>query len=291
MNTSKKTFPKGAPPQFQTQQPGIENQMDPKPIYEHYDYKFQGEKLRNKVAIVTGGDSGIGRAVSLAYAKEGAKVVIVYFHTEFDDARETQRLIESYGKECLLLEADLSKPKAAEQIADKVMHHFKQINILVNNAGVQYPQKKLEDIKDEDLHHTFDVNFFGAFYLIKACLPHLQEGDSIINTTSVVAFEGSEQLLDYTATKGALTSFSRALSTQLAPKGIRVNCVAPGPIWTPLIPASFDAARVSQHGANTPMKRMGQPIEVAPAYVFLASKDGSYMTGTTLHINGGTITS
>jgi len=290
MNSKTKDFPKGAPPQFQTHQPGIESQMEPKPIFEHYDYKSQGEKLRNKVAVITGGDSGIGRAVSIAYAKEGAKVAIVHYHTEFEDAKMTQRIIEDYGKDCLLIEADLSKPKAAEQIVDKVVQHFKEINILVNNAAVQFPQDKFEDIKDEDLHRTFDVNFFGAFYMIKACLPHMQEGDCIINTTSVVAFEGNATLLDYTATKGALTSFSKGLSEHLAPRGIRVNCVAPGPIWTPLIPASFKAQRVAEHGANTPMKRMGQPVEVAPAYVMLASKDGSYMTGSTIHINGGTIT-
>ncbi|MCL1949077.1 MAG: SDR family oxidoreductase [Turicibacter sp.] len=288
MNSNIKSFPKGAPPQFQTQQPGWESLMEPKPIYEHYDYKHQGEKLRNKVAIITGGDSGIGRAVSMAYAKEGARLAIVYHHSEFEDARQTQKIIEGYGKECLLIEADLAKPQAAPKIAEKVIGHYKQINILVNNAGVQFPQNKISDIRDEDLHHTFNVNFFAAFYLIQSCLPHMSEGDCIINTTSVVAFEGNPTLLDYTASKGALTSFSRALSEQLAPKGIRVNCVAPGPIWTPLIPSSFNAQQVASFGSGTPMKRMGQPVEVAPAYVMLASKDGSYMTGATIHINGGT---
>ena len=290
MNSSDKPFPKVAPPQTQTNQPGIESLMDPKPVYEHPDYQVQGKKLKDKVAIVTGGDSGIGRAVAIAFAKEGARVAVVHYANEYDDAAEVKKFIENFGSECLLLEGDLARPQFADEIVKRVIEQYKQINILVNNAAVQFPQKSISQIKDAELLHTFNVNFFGTFYLTRAIVPHMTCGDSIINTTSVVAFEGNETLLDYTATKGALTSFTYALAKQLAPKGIRVNAVAPGPIWTPLIPASFDAQRVAAHGTNTPIGRMGQPVECVGAYVLLASNDASYMTGTTLHVNGGTIT-
>lgn len=281
-------FPKTAKPQTQTKQPGIESQMDPKPIYDHPEYNNGSGRLKNKVAIITGGDSGIGRAVALAFAKEGAKVVVVYYD-ETEDANETKQAIEQAHGECLLIQGDLTNPSFAQDIVNQTLAKFNQINILVNNAAVQYPQNEITQIKDEDLHKTFAVNYFGTFYLTRAVVPHLTEGDSIINTTSVTAYEGNETLLDYSSTKGALTVFTRSLASNLAKKGIRVNAVAPGPIWTPLIPASFDAQKVSQHGANVPMKRMGHPVELAGAYVLLASNEGSYMSGITIHVNGGTI--
>lgn len=281
-------FPKTAKPQTQTKQPGIESQMDPKPIYDHPEYNNGSGRLKNKVAIITGGDSGIGRAVALAFAKEGAKVVVVYYD-ETEDANETKQAIEQAHGECLLIQGDLTNPSFAQDIVNQTLAKFNQINILVNNAAVQYPQNEITQIKDEDLHKTFAVNYFGTFYLTLAVVPHLTEGDSIINTTSVTAYEGNETLLDYSSTKGALTAFTRSLASNLAKKGIRVNAVAPGPIWTPLIPASFDAQKVSQHGANVPMKRMGHPVELAGAYVLLASNEGSYMSGITIHVNGGTI--
>ncbi|MBP3908281.1 MAG: SDR family oxidoreductase [Turicibacter sp.] len=281
-------FPKTAKPQTQTKQPGIESQMDPKPIYDHPEYNNGSGRLKNKVAIITGGDSGIGRAVALAFAKEGAKVVVVYYD-ETEDANETKQAIEQAHGECLLIQGDLTNPSFAQDIVNQTLAKFNQINILVNNAAVQYPQNEITQIKDEDLHKTFAVNYFGTFYLTRAVVPHLTEGDSIINTTSVTAYEGNETLLDYSSTKGALTAFTRSLAYNLAKKGIRVNAVAPGPIWTPLIPASFDAQKVSQHGANVPMKRMGHPVELAGAYVLLASNEGSYMSGITIHVNGGTI--
>ena len=281
-------FPKTAKPQTQTKQTGIESQMDPKPIYDHPEYNNGSGRLKNKVAIITGGDSGIGRAVALAFAKEGAKVVVVYYD-ETEDANETKQAIEQAHGECLLIQGDLTNPSFAQDIVNQTLAKFNQINILVNNAAVQYPQNEITQIKDEDLHKTFAVNYFGTFYLTRAVVPHLTEGDSIINTTSVTAYEGNETLLDYSSTKGALTAFTRSLASNLAKKGIRVNAVAPGPIWTPLIPASFDAQKVSQHGANVPMKRMGHPVELAGAYVLLASNEGSYMSGITIHVNGGTI--
>ena len=281
-------FPKTAKPQTQTKQPGIESQMDPKPIYDHPEYNNGSGRLKNKVAIITGGDSGIGRAVALAFAKEGAKVVVVYYD-ETEDANETKQAIEQAHGECLLIQGDLTNPSFAQDIVNQTLAKFNQINILVNNAAVQYPQNEITQIKDEDLHKTFAVNYFGTFYLTRAVVPHLTEGDSIINTTSVTAYEGNETLLDYSSTKGALTAFTRSLASNLAKKGIRVNAVAPGPIWTPLIPASFDAQKVSQHGANVPMKRMGHPVELAGAYVLLASNEGSYMSGITIHVNCGTI--
>ena len=288
MTTPCSQFPKTAKPQTQTKQPGIESQMDPKPIYDHPEYNNGSGRLKNKVAIITGGDSGIGRAVALAFAKEGAKVVVVYYD-ETEDANETKQAIEQAHGECLLIQGDLTNPSVAQDIVNQTLAKFNQINILVNNAAVQYPQNEITQIKDEDLHKTFAVNYFGTFYLTRAVVPHLTEGDSIINTTSVTAYEGNETLLDYSSTKGALTAFTRSLASNLAKKGIRVNAVAPGPIWTPLIPASFDAQKVSQHGANVPMKRMGHPVELAGAYVLLASNEGSYMSGITIHVNGGTI--
>jgi NAD(P)-dependent dehydrogenase (short-subunit alcohol dehydrogenase family) len=286
MSTNK--FPKTPPAQTQNEQPGIESQMNPRPIFCDPEYE-QVQKLKDKVTIITGGDSGIGRAVAIRFAKEGAKLVIVHHHLETDDATDVKKMIEEKGGECLLIAGELGQLKFAEEIVEKTLEKFGKINILINNAAVQFPQKEITDINEKDLHHTFAVNYFGTFYLSRAVVPHLTMGDCIINTTSVTAYEGNETLLDYSSTKGALTSFTRSLAMNLAKKGIRVNAVAPGPIWTPLIPASFDAQKVAEFGSKTPLGRMGQPVELAGAYVLLASADGSYMSGTTLHINGGTI--
>jgi NAD(P)-dependent dehydrogenase (short-subunit alcohol dehydrogenase family) len=273
--------------QTQDQQPGIEAEMDPAPIYDDENYKGSG-KLKGKNALITGGDSGIGRAVAVAYAKEGANVAIGYLDENEDvDADKTIKLIENFGVKAVKIRLDISEEENCERIIDDVVNEFGGINILVNNAGKQFPQDDIANISEDQLRETFETNFFGLFYLTKAALKHMTEGDAIINTSSVTAYNGSPGLLDYSATKGAITSFTRSLALNLANKGIRVNAVAPGPIWTPLIPATFDGVKVQQHGADTPAKRRGQPAENAPAYVFLASNDSSYMTGQTIHIDGG----
>jgi NAD(P)-dependent dehydrogenase (short-subunit alcohol dehydrogenase family) len=275
------------PPQHQNQQPGIEEKMDPQPIYISPNYKGS-EKLKGKVALITGGDSGIGRAVACHFAKEGADIIINYLN-EHVDAQKTQSLISSYGRKCWLLPQDLQSYQGCENLAQIAIEKAGKINILVNNAAVQYPKETIEDISCDQLEQTFKINFFAYFYMIKALLPQFSKGDIIINTTSVTAYKGSHHLLDYSATKGAIIALTRSLSQNLASKGIRVNAVAPGPIWTPLIPASFDAEKVEQFGNQAPMQRAGQPYEVAPAFVYLASSDSSYMTGQVLHPNGGII--
>jgi NAD(P)-dependent dehydrogenase (short-subunit alcohol dehydrogenase family) len=279
-------MPKEIPPQHQEQQPGIEKQMTPRPIYDT-DEPGHG-RLKGKVAIITGGDSGIGRAVAIAFAKEGAEVVIAYLD-EHQDAKQTADDIRKYGKEALLIATDISREENCKKIIDKTLEKFNKIDILVNNAAVQYVQHDIEDITAEQLEHTFRVNIFSQFYLSKFAVPHLKEGSSIINTASVTAYRGNEELMDYSSTKGAIVSFTRALSGSLVKKGIRVNAVAPGPVWTPLIPASFDEEKVAEFGKNTPIGRTAQPVEIAPSYVFLASSDGVFFTGQVLHPNGGSV--
>jgi NAD(P)-dependent dehydrogenase (short-subunit alcohol dehydrogenase family) len=275
------------PPQAQQRQPGIEELMKPLPQFERAA-EGQGRRLAGKVAVITGGDSGIGRAVAVAFAREGADVVIAYLD-EDTDARETKRLVEERGRNALLVAGDVGKEKHCQRIVQQTIKKFGKLDILVNNAAVQYEQQSLEDISAAQLQKTFATNIFAHFYLTKAALPYLKKGSCIINTTSVTAYRGSAHLIDYAATKGAIVAFTRSLSSSLADKGIRVNAVAPGPIWTPLIPASFKREAVSQFGSDVPLKRAGEPAEVAPCYVFLASDDGSYMTGQVLHPNGGEI--
>jgi NAD(P)-dependent dehydrogenase (short-subunit alcohol dehydrogenase family) len=261
--------------------------MTPRPEYEAPEYR-PANKLLGKVALITGGDSGIGRAVAVLYAREGADVAIVYLN-EHEDAQETARRVKAEGRRCLTIAGDISDAGFCKKAVDQTVRELGGLDILVNNAAVQFPQKRLEDITPDQLDRTFRVNIFAQFYFAQYALPHMREGSTIINTASVTAYKGSEQLVDYAATKGAIVAFTRSLSTMLVDRNIRVNAVAPGPIWTPLIPASFDAKRVSRHGADTPMERVGQPEEVAPSYVFLASTDSSYFTGQVLHPNGGTV--
>jgi NAD(P)-dependent dehydrogenase (short-subunit alcohol dehydrogenase family) len=247
-----------------------------------------GDKLLGKVALITGGDSSIGRATAIAFAKEGADVAVVYLD-EHEDARETARLVEEYGAGCLLLAGDIGDPGFCKQAIDKTIEEFERLDILVNNAAEQHQQDSLADITPEQLERTFRTNIFSMFYLTQAALEHLKAGAAIINTTSVTAYRGSPKLIDYASTKGAIVAFTRSLAGSLMDKKIRVNAVAPGPIWTPLIPASFPADKVASFGSDSPMGRAGEPAEVAPCYVFLASEDSSYMTGQVLHPNGGEI--
>ncbi len=277
------TFPK----QHQPQQPGMEYLMKPLPIFDNREYVASG-KLKNKVAIISGGDSGIGRAIAVLFAKEGADVAISYLN-ETQDANLTKQAVEHYGGRCLLLQGDMREEAFSAHIVECVLQTFGKIDIVINNCGVQFPQNSILDISDAQLRHTFETNIYSFFYLTKAVLPHLQAHASIINTTSVTAFEGKANLIDYSATKGAVTVFTQSLALSLAEKKIRVNAVAPGPIWTPLIPASFSAEEVEVFGADVPLQRAGQPFEVAPAYLYLASDDSRYVTGQILHVNGGSI--
>lgn len=271
--------------QTQDRQPGFENEMNPKPIFDDENYKGS-EKLTGKTALITGGDSGIGKAVAIAFAKEGANVAIAYLD-EHEDAKETVKLIENYGVKALSIATDISDDENCEKLVEQVIGEFGQLNILVNNAGKQFPTKDFLEITPDQLQETFSTNIYSMFYLTQAALPHMSKGDTIVNTSSVTAYRGAPELIDYSATKGAITSFTRSLALNLVEKGIRVNAVAPGPIWTPLIPATFDAETVEKHGDSNPTGRRGQPAENAPAYVFLASNDSSYITGQTIHVDGG----
>ena len=274
----------------QKKQPGIEKDMDPKPIIIADDYKGS-EKLKGKVALITGGDSGIGRSVAVHFAKEGADVAILHLQEETEDAEYTKSLIESESVECLLYSGDINVSEVRKNTVKDIVERLGTINILVNDAGVQFPKKDFLSITEENLRETFETNIISMILLTQEVYPHLEAGDTIINSTSVTAFKGSPVFIDYSSTKGAITSFTRSLAQNLAPEKIRVNAVAPGPIYTPLIPATFDAEGVEEHGADKPMGRRGQPSELGPSYVFLAAHDSSYMTGEVLHINGGDFTS
>lgn len=279
--------PDQIPAQAQKRKPGLESEMTPKPQYDSPNYKPSG-KLRGKVALVTGGDSGIGRSVSVLYAREEADVAIIYLN-EHEDAEETKRLVEEQGRKCLLIPGDIKSEKFCTEAVQKTVDQFGKLDILVNNAAEQYLEESIEDIDAERLENIFSTNIFSMFYLSKTALPHLKEGSSIINTTSVVAYKGNDSLLSYSTTKGAILAFTRSLSQSLIEKGIRVNAVAPGPIWTPFIPATFPPDQVSSFGKQVPMQRPGQPFEVATSYVFLASDDASYITGQVMHPNGGVV--
>ncbi|WP_422122205.1 SDR family oxidoreductase [Planococcus sp. X10-3] len=281
-----KDRPKIVPGQEQERQPGFEKEMDPAPSYDN-NLAGKAQRLPGKKALITGGDSGIGRAVALAYAKEGADVAVMYLD-EHEDAEETKGLIEQQGAKCMLIAGDIGDESFCKESVQKVVDEFGGLDILVNNAAEQHVQTSLKDISAEQLERTFRTNVFSMFYLTKAALEHMTRGASIINTTSITAFRGEPTLIDYSSTKGAILSFTRALSGSLAAEGIRVNGVAPGPIWTPLIPASFPADEVEGFGSKTPLGRPGQPDELAPGFVYLASDDSSYVTGQVLHINGGT---
>jgi NAD(P)-dependent dehydrogenase (short-subunit alcohol dehydrogenase family) len=284
--TAEKARKHKQPPQVQHHQPGLESEMRPRP---DYTPKYPGVgKLKDKVAVITGGDSGIGRAVAVAMAREGALISILYLE-EHDDAKETQRLVEQEGSQALLFAGDVGDEMFCWESVERTFEEFGRVDILVNNAAEQHETKDPADLNTEQLERTFRTNVFSQFHMTRACLQYMQAGASIINTTSITAYQGHKTLIDYASTKGAIVAFTRSLSEALVEKGIRVNGVAPGPIWTPLIPSSFDAKKTAEHGQSTPMQRAGQPNEVAPCYVFLASEDASYMSGQVLHPNGGNV--
>lgn len=272
-------------PKQEQEMPGIEEEMTPKPVAER---PKKARKLEGKTALITGGDSGIGRAVALLFAQEGADVAISYL-SEHQDAEEVKKGVEEQGRKCLLLPGNIRDAKFCQKLVQDTVKEFGKLDILVNNAATQTEQKTLEDINDEQLLETFETNIFSMFRITRAALKHLKEGSCIINTTSVTAYRGSAELIDYSSTKGAIVTFTRSLAQNLAEKKIRVNGVAPGPIWTPLIVASFEGEKVATFGSDVPLKRAGEPAEVAPSFLFLASDDASYMTGQVLHPNGGEI--
>lgn len=272
----------------QQSRPGLEKMMRPKPVFDYASRKGSG-KLTGKIALITGGDSGIGKAVAVLFAKEGADIAIAYLN-EHADAKETKSIIEDrYGRQCILIPGDLGKERHCTGVIKKVVAKYGRIDILVNNAALHYENKSLGQLSTRELLKTFQVNILSFFWVTQEALPHMKKNSSIINTASVTAYRGSGGLIDYASTKGAIVSFTRSLSANLVKKGIRVNGVAPGPVWTPLIPASFSAKKAAQHGSDVPMGRAGEPVEIAPCYLFLASDDASYMTGQFLHPNGGEV--
>jgi NAD(P)-dependent dehydrogenase (short-subunit alcohol dehydrogenase family) len=275
------------PPQHQSRQPGRESEMTPRPKASDLAHRGSG-KLQGKVALVTGGDSGIGRAVAVAFAREGADVAISYLE-EHDDAKETQRLVGEEGRRCFAASGDVGRESFCREFVEHAVQELGRLDIVVNNAAEQHLRDGIEEISEAQLERTFRTNIFSCFFITKAAMKHLREGAAIINTTSVTAYKGNPGLLDYSSTKGAIVTFTRSLSQGLAGKKVRVNAVAPGPIWTPLIPASFPKEKVEKFGKDVPLGRPGQPEEVASAYVFLAGNDASYMTGQVLHPNGGTV--
>lgn len=268
--------------------PGKEKTMRPRPVFDDPSKKGSG-KLKNKIALITGGDSGIGRAVAILFAKEGADIAIAYLN-EHKDAKETKAIIEeSYGRKCLLIPGDLGKEKHCSTVIKKTIAAYERIDVLVNNAALHYQNRELKELTTAELVKTFQTNIISFFWLTKDALPYMKKGSAIINSASVTAYRGSGSLMDYAATKGAIVAFTRSLSANLVKKGIRVNGVAPGPVWTPLIPSSFPGKKAAQHGSDVPMGRAGEPVEIAPSYLFLACDDSSYMTGQFLHPNGGEI--
>ena len=282
--------PKSPLPAQHQRKPGIEAKLKPRPRYEAPLYAGAG-KLKEKVALITGGDSGIGRAVAVLFAREGADIAFTYLRTEKQDAEETKRAIESEGQRAYPLSGDVRDPKVCQKLVAQTVDKFGKLDILVNNAAFQQHQETLEDVSEEQWDRTFKTNIYGYFYMTKAALPHLEEGSAIVNTGSITGLEGSKELLDYASTKGAIHAFTKSLAQNLVERGIRVNCVAPGPVWTPLNPADKEAEDVAQFGADTPMKRPAQPEEIAPAYVYFASEaDSSYVTGEVLTLLGGETT-
>lgn len=285
--TKEKPPRKGQPPQQQSTQPGLTEPMHPSPEDSMERY-HPSERFVDKVVIVTGGDSGIGRSTAIGFAKEGANICVMYLE-EHEDAKETKRLIEATGMTALLIAGDIGSEAFCASAVEAVYRQFGRVDVLINNAAEQHPEESIEDITEHQLIKTFRTNIFSMFFMTKACVPHMDKGSSIINTASITAYRGSPKLIDYSATKGAIVSFTRSLSQNLVEKDIRVNAVAPGPIWTPLIPSTFPPEKVASFGTDVPMGRVGQPDEVAPAIIFLASEDARYITGQVIHINGGTV--
>jgi NAD(P)-dependent dehydrogenase (short-subunit alcohol dehydrogenase family) len=275
------------PAQTQERQPGLESAMRPRPKAEG-NTDGSGNRLQGRVALITGGDSGIGRAVAISFAKEGADVSAVYLD-EDNDAEKTRAIVTKHRGRCLLVRGDVGDPAFCRAAIEQTVGELGRLDVLVNNAGEQDPQDSIDQITPEQLERTFRTDIFSMFYVTAAALPHFGKGGVIINTTSVTAYRGSPTLLDYSATKGAIVAFTRSLAGNLAERGVRVNAVAPGPVWTPLIPSTFSAKKVAKFGSDVPLKRAGEPEEIAPSYVFLASDDSSYMTGQVLHPNGGEI--